>query len=185
MKRILLSLLALTFAASLGAQSGDEIIERIGKAGAKSYTIDCTFKEIRKSASKKEVSLGGNLKWNEGNLIMDYTCGEFFSIEGNTMTIRRDGKQQVFDLTKNMMMKALSRALTYSFEGRLKDLAKEQNTNLLASKEGNEYVVTLGATKKAARGYNRIIIRYDAKSCRIKSMIMDEFNGTSTSYSLE
>ncbi|MBQ0122479.1 MAG: hypothetical protein KBS38_02500 [Bacteroidales bacterium] len=185
MKRIILSIIAIISGISLNAQSGEEIIGRIAKAGEKGFTIERKFNEVRKSAGKKAVTLDGDLKWKDGNLVMDYSNGEHFSIEGTRMTIRRGGKQQVFDLTKNMMMKALSHALTYSFEGKLMELSKEQNTNLVATRDGKEYVVTLNATRKAARGYNRIVVRYDTATCCIKSMIMDEFNGTSTSYTIE
>lgn len=187
MKKIFLSIIAITVCLTLSAQTGEEILAKIEKAGAKGTAIEQVFSEVRSWAdnARKSVTLGGNLKWKDGNLKMDYSNGDSFSIEGNTMTIKKAGKVQNFDLTKNMMMKGLSHALTYSFRGKLQELAQEQKAKLLASKEGNDFVVILNATQKAARGYNCITIRYNAKTCQIKSMKMDEFSGLSTIYSIE
>lgn len=179
--------MAVAMAFSLSAQTGEEIIAKIEKAGAKGTPIEHKFTEVRSWAdnSRKAVNLDGNLKWKDGNLYMDYSNGESFYIEGNKMTIKRGGKTQVFDLTKNMMMKGLSHVLIYSFKGQLQELAKEQKANIGAAKEGNDYVVFLSATQKGARGYNRIAVHYNAKTCQIKTMKLDEFSGQSTSYSIE
>lgn len=187
MKRFLLSIIALAAAFSLSAQTGEEILARIEKACANGVTIEHKFTELRSwtDHSKADVKLDGNLKWKDNNLYMDYSNCEAFSIVGNKMTIKRGGKSQVFDLTKNMMMKNLSRALTLAFQGRLLELSKEQKSNIVASRDGNDYVVILSATQKAARGYNRITVHYNARTCLIKSMKMDEFTGLSTSYSIE
>ena len=179
------ALLACTF--SLSAQSSAEILSKIEKAqnGGKQIAASRFF-ELRSSADRtvQPVKLEGKLSYTPAdNLQMNYDNGELFSIEGNKMTIRRDGTEQVFDTAKNLMMKGLSHALLYMFQGRLNNLATEQNADIAATKEGSEYVVTITARKKAARGYSRTIIRYDARNCSLRNMQMDEFSGASTYYS--
>ena len=187
MKKFLIALSALFLGLSMSAQTGEEILAKIENSNAKGVSIEHKFTEVRSWAdnSRKAVTLDGNLVWKDGNLRMEYSNGDKFSIEGTKMTILRGGKSQVFDLTKNMMMRNLSNALTLAFHGRMAELSKDQKARILATKEGGDFIVTLSATQKAARGYNRIEVRYNAKNCMIKAMRMDEFSGLSTSYSIE
>lgn len=184
--------MAIFAAFSLSAQTGDEILSKIEAACAKGVNnIDHSFTEVKTPAPTQGGKVhvhksDGKLTYKDGTLTMNYTNGNFFKTDDKKMTVTRGkGKQQEFDLTKNKMMKNLSDALRFCFDGKIKNLASEQNANILASKKGNEYVITISAKQKSARGYNMITITYNAKNCAIKTMKMDEFNGTSTFYSVE
>lgn len=185
MKKIILTLSALLCVFSLNAQSGETILSNIEKACGKGVNVSGRFSEVRKSADKAAapVILAGKLAFKgTDNLEMIYDNGNKFLIEGKVMTIVNDGVKQTFDLTKNLMMKGLSQVLICSFTGQLPTLAAEQNAIIMASKEAKDYVVTLKAQKKAVRGFNRVIVHYDATTCKIKSMMLEEFSGAITSY---
>lgn len=183
MKRFLLVISAVFSIIPLSAQSADAILSKIGTKA--SQNISKSFVEVRKPTSGKETKLDGTLVFKtEGYLSMDYSNGELFVIDGNKMTVKRAGKTQVFDTSKNLMMQGLSHMLIYSFQGKVKELAEEQGTELAAFQDGDQYVVTLTAVKKSARGYSKAIFRYDARSCAIKSMVLTEFSGKVTTYTL-
>ena len=186
MKRFVLILAAFAACAFAPAElTTGEIMEKIAGAKARKTVIDCGFKEVRTSPAGSEVKLDGRLVYKPDNyLSMEYSNGELFLIDGSRMTIRRDGKENVFDLDKNLMMKSLSHALLYSFRGTLVDLSVEQKTLINAVLKDGCYVVSLCATKPSARGYNRIDVYYDASTYAIKAMRMDEFSGASTYYSM-
>jgi len=187
MKKIMILTTALlsSIALNLSAQTTDEITARVQGAKARTVVIDKKFTEVRTSPDGKSVTLTGQLVYKpDSYLSMSYDNGELFLIDGFQMTINRDGKSQSFDLTKNQMMKALSHALLYSFRGTLIDLSVEQKTMVNAIEKGGDYVITLKATKPAARGYSRIEVFYDASTSAIKAMTMDEFSGASTYYSM-
>ena len=163
----------------------DEIMSKVENAKARTEVIDRNFKEVRKSPSGSEVELTGHLIYKpDSYLSMEYDNGELFLIDGMKMTIRRDGKENVFDLTKNLLMKNLSHALLYSFRGTLMELSREQKTMINAVLKDGCYEVTLAATKPSPKGYSRIVVYYDARTYAIKAMQMDEFTGATTSYSM-
>ena len=190
MKRILLTLATIAAGLSLSAQTGSDLLKKIADAPLRSETVISKFSEVRTPspmmANAKTVTLTGDLTYkNTTFLSMIYDNGEMFAINGNSMVINRDGHNQVFDTSKNLMMQGLSHALIYTFEGKLSDLAQEQNADIKAEKKGNEIVVTLTARQKSARGYSTIVVSYDAKTYAIRSMRMDEFTGASSYYTMK
>lgn len=187
MKKILVCLMALIAAAfSLGAQNSSEIISKIEKAYANPKTVETAFSEIYSSfdTSVPQKKRNGKLTYKAGVIRMDYSNGDLFLVDGNRMTINNGSAKQVFDLTKNIMMKELSNTLNYAFQGQLTKLATEQNADITATKDGNFYLITLTARKKAPRGYSKIVAYYRVSDCLINSMRMDEFNGASTFYTV-
>ena len=179
----LISALLLAAALPLGAQDDARILSEIASAPARSVKIERRFLETRNFPGKSEVQLEGELRYDTGTaLSMIYDNGEKFIIDGDAMTIDRDGKHQIFDTSKNLMMKGLSHALLYSFKGTPDALASEQGCDLTTGTSGEEYLVTLTSRKKAARGYSRIEIHYGIAAGEIRSMRMDEVTGASTYY---
>lgn len=188
MKRLLIIALATVLACAFAPETltTDEIMSRVVEAPVRSAVIDRNFTETRTSAKGESVTLSGRLEYKpDSYLSMTYDNGELFLIDGMKMTIRRDGKENLFDLNKNLMMKNLSHALLYSFRGTLVSLSQEQKTLIDARfDDKGQCVVTLRATKPSARGYNCIVVYYDARTYAIKSMRMDEFSGASTYYTM-
>lgn len=187
MKKILIAL-AVVFAAVVpsAAQDGTAVLSVIEKKLSSSKGFSGPFSEVRNAPKKETVSLKGEICYrNEDYIDMSYTNGELFNVDGNAMTIIRDGKTQKFDLNKNLMMKSLSHTLLFVFQGRLEALAQEQNADIEAAVEGREYVVTLTARKKAARGCSKVMVRYRTADCGIVSMQLEEFGGNTTFYSMD
>ena len=185
MKKILLVLASLMGALPLLSQSSDQILSIIEKSAAEHSVYSSRFSEVRTPASKgqKPVTLKGQLEYKAPEyLSMDYDNGEKFLLDGDSMTMVRDGNTVSFDTSKNLLMRGLKHALMYSFSGKLQDLSAEQGADIEAVKKGNQYVVSLTAKKKSARGYSRIIVRYDLKGALV-DMQMDEVTGASTFYS--
>ncbi|MCQ2149764.1 MAG: hypothetical protein MJY45_05385 [Bacteroidales bacterium] len=186
-RKPLFSLVLCVVCASTGAaqETTEQIMERLENAVVRKETVRQRFKEVRTAVNGARTELEGMLTYTpESYLLMDYTDGNVFLIDGDRMEMGKSSKPTVFDLTKNIMMRGLSHALLYSFQGRGLKLSQEQKTTIEAVREAGRYVVTLKAVKQAARGYKRIVVFYDAATCAIESMIMEEFNGASTCYSL-
>jgi len=184
MKKLAVIISVLVSSLCVMAQDQDAILSMLEENP--SGDIAAKFSETRTSADKSSSrNLTGTLVYKTaGDLSMIYDDGEQFIIKGNTMKIYQNQVETVFDLTKNLMMKGLRNALIYSFQGKLQNLAVEQKADIKAVKEGKIYVVTLTAQKKAVRGYSRIEIRYNSSDCAIVSMLMEEFSGAVTKYSL-
>lgn len=155
-------------------------------AQTNSKEIIGNFTEIRTPAQQgKAVTVTGRLHFKAPEyLSMLYDNGDKFLIDGNKMVIiNEEAGNQVFDTSKNLMMRSLSHAVIYAFTGRAGDIASEQNADISEKKDGKETVITLQARKKAVKGYEKIEIRYAADG-NIRAMKMTEFTGAVTEVKL-
>lgn len=186
MKKIIAIIAAALCALTMNAQDSAQIISKIEKANSSSRTVRENFSEVMTPADKslKQKKREGVFEYKPDYFRMDYSNNDLFLIENNVMTLKNGAATQKFDLTKNLMMKGLSNTLMYAFQGQLTKLAVEQNADITASRDGNFYLVTLKAKKKAPRGYSQIVVYYRVSDCMINSMRMDEFTGASTYYSI-
>lgn len=168
------------------AQSTDSILSFIKSAPARSRDVESTFTEVHTPAAKNaaKTTLKGDLSFKNNCLEMKYTNGDFFSTDNVKMKKVHGKAKQEFDLTKNQMMKGLSHTLIFSFQGDPGALAAEQGTEISATKDGANYIVTLVAKKKTPRGLSKLVLVYSAADGAIISMQMDECSGASTFYSL-
>ena len=191
MKRLVLSILAIALAFSAAARTSEEILAQIRAAQNGGKTIEFTpIVEVRTNyvGHPGSETLTGKLKFvsKDDFLVMNYDNKEDFVIQGKQMVIKKNGQQpQVFDLSKNMMMKGLSRTLLCSFRGTLEDLAKEQKSSITAVEDGKNYKVTLTATKKQPRGLAKVEVVYKQKGGDLVSIYFEEFTGAKTSYNWE
>jgi len=184
MKNIFFSIIAFFASVFCFADDSEAILSRIEKARHNETTVN--FVEVKTSASKIQTTLEGELQYKpEGYLIMNYSNGDLFLIDGVMMTIKKKGQEKKFDTTKNVMMKGLSHVLIYAFQGTPSKIGPEQGADVVAKKDGDFYEVSITAQKKQARGYSRIIIRYTVKDCSIFDMQMDEMTGASTLYHIK
>lgn len=172
---------------TLNAQTSDQLLENIEKANANLKTRSMNFSELREPAGKDSKQLSGTITYDPNSgMVMNYTDPkEHFVINGNTMTMKREGMELFFDLTKNKPMRTLSNMLMSSFNGQLRSLASSNNASIEAKKAKDYTEVTMKALKKAVKGYSTIVLRYDAKSNQIIYMMLEEFDGTKTTYELK
>lgn len=188
MKKTLIIAAALVSALTLQAQNSEEILAKIAKAPVRKAEVVSRIKEVRTPAmaEEKTVTLKGNLLFKPENyLTINYDNKDQFIINGDRMVTITGGVNQVFDTSKNLMMKSLSDVLISAFMGRLPELATAQNSDIKAEKTGKDYVVTLTARKKSARGLSKLTVVYAAADCSIKGMTMYEVTGAVTAYSIE
>ena len=171
---------------TLSAQNSDQLLENIEKANANQKTCNLKFSELREPAGKESKKLEGTITYDPNSgMVMKYTDpNEHFVINGNTITMKREGMELFFDLTKNKPMRTLSNMLMSSFNGQLRSLATSNNASIEAKKLKDCTEVTLKALKKAVKGYSTIVLRYDAKTNQIIYMILEEFDGSKTTYEL-
>lgn len=170
------------------AQDSDSLIDLIEKTNAGAKVRTGNFSEVRKAAGKQEQSLKGVLTFDpNGTLSMEYSSpeGEYFIIAGNSMSMKRGGVANQFDLTKNRPMKSLADMLVSSFNGTLKSLAAANSCTVNAEKTKDAIVATLKATKKGVKGYSQIVLKYDPKTLKLFNMIAEEFDGSVTTYVMQ
>ena len=185
--RLIITFIAI-FAMGRAMAQDDALLNRIEKANAGVKLNDVSFVEVRHPAGQSEKTVEGTIMYDAAaGLKMDYTNpkGEYFIINGTQMTLLRDGHEAFFDLTKNKPMKSLAELLTSSFNGTLTRLAEANNANLTVKEVKEGIVATLEAKKKAVRGYAKVVLTYDVKSLHLVNMVMEEFDGSVTTYRMK
>lgn len=110
---------------------------------------------------------------------------EYFSISGNTMSLKRNGKDKKFDLNRNKPMRTLSQLLLSSFNGELRSLATAVSSTLSVEETKEAVIATLKAQKKAVKGYSKVVLEYDSKTLQLFNMVLEEFDGSVTTYTIK
>lgn len=189
MKNSRIFTLIVLFTASLftfnaNAQQSDALFDKIEEANQNLKNRNGSFNEVRQPVGKAVQELEGELVYEAPSVLtMNYSDpNEYFSINANTMSLKREGKERKFDLAKNKPMKTLSQLLLSSFNGKLRELATTVGSSLNVEETKDAVIATLKAQKKAVKGYSKVVLQYDAKTFQLLNMVMEEFDGSVTTY---
>lgn len=176
------------FSADCKAQDSSVLLDKIESANSKAGIRKGNFTEERRRKAQEPRKLAGELVFDPaGTLSMTYSTpqGDFFNIIDGFIMMKDGGVEHKFDLTKNKPMKSLADLLISSFSGRLQSFASQNACIINAEKTGTSVCVTLSATKKAVKGYSKVIVDYDPKTYLLISMVMEEFDGSVTVYNMD
>ena len=155
---------------------------------ASAQKVECHFTESKFiKASGKTVEAEGNLKLTSADkLEMTYTnpAGDYFNIDGKTISFNMRGKKSVVDTEKNAVMRTQRNTLMNCITGKWQQAATDNNAETSVTEKGANKVVTLTAKKAAARGYSKIVITYRKSDNLPVELVFEEFNGTVTTYKM-
>ena len=155
---------------------------------ASAQKVECHFQQSKFiKASGKTVTSEGNLKlYSNDKLEMNYTnpAGDYFIIDGKTVKINVRGKKSVVDTEKNAVVRVQRNTLMNCISGNWKQAATDNDATTSVAEKGGNKVVTLTAKKTAPRGYAKIVITYRKSDNLPVEMVMEEFNGTVTTYKM-
>lgn len=150
--------------------------------------VECHFQQSRFiKASGKTIESEGNLKLSStSKLEMNYTkpAGDYFIIDGKSISMNIRGKKSVVDTEKNAAMRAQRNTLMNCISGNWKQAAADNNAESSVTEKGANKVVTLTAKKASTRGYAKIVITYRKADNLPVEMVLEEFNGTVTTYKM-
>ena len=91
-----------------------------------------------------------------------------------------------FKLKDGGMMQSLSNIFLYGFQGRIQDLADE-NDYSLSTKTENGYHIVTGTTNKKKLigiGYKKVIFKFSANSLLIKEIKLIDYGGSEDTYTV-
>ena len=184
--RTLLLAICLFVSTLLGAQN--RILADIEKANAAYETIESVFIRTQTNVCKgTSVKAEGELYIaGEDKMAQHYKAPstDMLIVNGNEFYMARGKKTNKFNTVKNKTMRSLRNTLLYCVHGKPVLLATENGAEITAEKKEKGYEVVLTSTKKAPRGYAKIVLTYDLKSKLLTRMQMDEYNGNSTLYEM-
>ena len=149
---------------------------------------ECHFTQTKFiKASGKTIESEGNLKlYSNDKLEMTYTkpAGDYFIIDGKTVKMNIRGSKSVVDTEKNASMRGMRNTLMNCITGNWKQAATDNNAESSLAEKGANKVVTLTAKKTGARGYSKITITYRKSDNLPVELVLEEFNGTVTTYKM-
>jgi len=155
---------------------------------ASAQKVEARFTESKFiKATGKTVEAEGTLKlYSADKMDMTYTkpAGDYFKIDGKTMSMSLRGKKSVVDTEKNAAMRTQRNTLMNCINGNWKQAATDNNAETSVVEKGGNKVVTLSAKKAAPRGYSKIIITYRKSDNLPVELVFEEFNGTVTTYKM-
>lgn len=155
---------------------------------ASAQKVEARFTESKFiKASGKSIEAEGNLKlFSADKMELRYTkpAGDYFIIDGKTMSTSVKGKKTVVDTEKNAAMRTHRNTLMNCVNGNWKQAASDNNAETSVVEKGANKVVTLSAKKTAPRGYSKIIITYRKSDNLPIELVFEEFNGIVTTYKI-
>lgn len=155
---------------------------------ASAQKVEARFTESKFiKASGKTIEAEGNLKlFSADKMELRYTkpAGDYFIIDGKTMSTSVKCKKTVVDTEKNAAMRTHRNTLMNCVNGNWKQAASDNNAETSVAEKGANKVVTLSAKKTAPRGYSKIIITYRKSDNLPIELVFEEFNGIVTTYKI-
>jgi outer membrane lipoprotein-sorting protein len=155
---------------------------------ASAQKVEARFTESKFiKASGKTIEAEGNLKlYSADKIELRYTnpAGDYFIIDGKTISTSVKGKKTVVDTEKNASMRTFRNTLMNCVNGEWKQAATDNNAESSVVEKGANKVVTLSAKKTAPRGYSKIVITYRKSDNIPVELVFEEFNGTVTTYKM-
>ena len=155
---------------------------------ASAQTVEARFTESKFiKASGKTIEGEGNIKlFSADKMELRYTkpAGDYFIIDGKTISTSVKGKKSVVDTEKNASMRTFRNTLMNCVNANWKQAATDNNAESSVAEKGTNRVVTLSAKKTAPRGYSKIVITYRKSDNIPVELVFEEFNGIVTTYKI-
>lgn len=170
------------------AQDNNATLAKIEKANAAITSIEGKFAQTKTiAANGKETKSDGTIYISDSDkMAMHYNAPstDLLIINGEQFYMIRGKKKNNFNTEKNKAMRSLRNTLLYCIHGNPALLAEENGADISVSNEATGTVVTLTTQKKTPRGYEKIVLNYDAKTNLLTRMEMIEWGGNSTVYEM-
>lgn len=149
-------------------------------------TVTCDFQQTKFiAASGKTVQSNGSLTFDyAGKLDMRYNQpqGDFFIIDGKTISMNINGKKATIDTEKNPRMKSYRNTLVNCITGNWDLVCKENDAESTVIEKNGMKIVEINAKKISTRGYSKITLSYRKSDNMLVEMVLEEFNGIVTTY---
>ena len=183
MEKILTALSILLFALQLQAQD-PTILKQVKATNDKIKSFDADLQNtlIKRKKSSTQYGKLYFVKPHEFSAI--FTTGDFMTVNENKIKMDLGLFHGTFKIKEGGKMKSLANIFLYGFQGRVQDLADENNYSLTTKTEDGYHVIIANTKKKnlIGIGYKTIIYRYHADSFLLKEIVVVDYNNNHDSY---
>ena len=173
MKHITLILIAMLFSVTAFAQT--------------TYDTDFTQTKVMKISGKTTSKAGHIVFDGNDQLNMTYTTpeGDYFTIDGNMVKIKMDGKKAELDAEKVKMIQLQRATLLNCLSGNWEQAAADNNADLSITEEDGLKTITLTAKGKVPKGgYKSVVLTYRTSDNAMVKMVLEEAIGIINTYEI-
>ena len=173
MKHITLILIAMLFSVTAFAQT--------------TYDTDFTQTKVMKISGKTTNKAGHMTFDGNDQLNMTYTTpeGDYFTIDGNMVKIKIDGKKAELDAEKVKMIQLQRATLLNCLSGNWEQAAADNNADLNITEEDGLKTITLTAKGKVPKGgYKSVVLTYRTSDNAMVKMVLEEAIGIINTYEI-
>lgn len=173
MKHITLILIAMLFSVTAFAQT--------------TYDTDFTQTKVMKISGKTTNKAGHMTFDGNDQLNMTYTTpeGDYFTIDGNMVKIKMDGKKAELDAEKVKMIQLQRATLLNCLSGNWEQAAADNNADLSITEEDGLKTITITAKGKVPKGgYKSVVLTYRTSDNAMVKMVLEEAIGIINTYEI-
>ena len=183
MKRILIFFTAVLYALNLQAQD-ITLLNRIKDTNSKIKTFEADLTNTLVK-SKKTTTQEGKLYFVSPNEFAALFSADSYMIV-NDKKIKMDIGlfHGTFKIKDGGIMQSLSNIFLYGFQGRIQDLADENDYSLTTKTENGYHVVTGTINKKKlfGIGYKQVVFKYHKENNLLKEITLYDYSGNKDTY---
>ena len=185
MKRILILITACLLAFSAQAQD-IALLNRIkavnGAVMSFEANLDNTMIKPKKTTSQKGMLYF--VKPNEFAAL--FTKDSYMIVNEKRIKMDMGLFHGTFKIKEGGTMQSLSRIFLYGFQGRIEDLARENDYRLSTTTEGDLHVITGTANTKnlLGIGYKYVIFKYHTDTLLLKEIVLLSYSGNKDTYTI-
>lgn len=185
MKKIIAIVTFFLMASQIQAQDYD-LIKRIKDANGKVNSLEADLANVMVKP-RKTLSQNGKLYMISPQCFCaQFTTGKYMIANEKKLKMDIGLFHGTFKLRDGGMMQSLTNIFLYGFQGRVQDLANENNYNIETSTEGDFYVVTETAKRKKiiGVGYRKAVFKYNKSDLLLKEIVLFDYSDNVDTYTV-
>ena len=136
---------------------------------------------------KKTTSQEGKLYFVKPyEFAAQFTTGKYMVVNESKINMNIGLFSGVYKLRDGGMMQSLANIFLYGFQGKIQDLANENNYSLTTKTENGFHIVT-GTVKKKKLigiGYQQVVFKYHTDSLLLKEISLLDYSGNVDTYTI-
>lgn len=185
MKKLLFFCTFLLLAFSMQAQDSD-LLNRIKATNSAKTSFESDLHNVFMKKGKTTEQDGKLYFIRPYQFAAVFTTGKHMIVNETKIKMNIGLFHGTFKNKKGGMMNSLGNIFLYGFQGRIQDLADENDYSLTTKTENGYYVVTGTNNKKKLLGigYKQVIFRYHTDSLLLKEIELTDFSGTTDIYTI-
>jgi len=173
MKKSIVFLLSLLFVMQMQAQD-IQLLSNIKAANSKITSIESNVTKTLLKSNKTTVQEGKLYYVSPNEFSAQFNTGEYMIVNEKKIKVDIGLFHGTFKLREGNKIESLSNIFLYAFQGRIQDLANENNFDLTTETKGGYHIVTGTNNKKKliGIGYKKAVFKFQAESLHVEEIIL-------------